>query len=90
MDIKSADVGRLWSLHYPNRKTDRGADQMCKFLCHEIINVVQETEPWDGDIADRVRIVLASLGVSEAEFHIFSEEASRNYQLRTPRARRHQ
>lgn len=73
--IKTADGGRLWSIHYPRRKFDTGSNQFCHTLSHLIRNLAQETELASDDIAANLRSVLANLGVPETEFDRFYEEA---------------
>jgi hypothetical protein len=72
MDIKDTDIGRLWSAHYPKRKTHSGSRMFCLSIAHAIRNIAQNN-PCDG-VAERLRSALKCLGVPEDEFWQFTEE----------------
>jgi hypothetical protein len=33
MFMKLAEIGQIWSEHYPNRQSDRVSRQMCTLIC---------------------------------------------------------
>src|SRR5947207_784725 len=66
MDIKDTDIGRLWSIHYPNRKSDSGSRMFCLSIAHAIRNVAQNIPC--GGITERLRNALKCLRVPEEEF----------------------
>jgi hypothetical protein len=72
LDIDGTDIGRLWSTHYPKRKTDAGSRMFCLSIAHSIRNIAQNYPC--GGVAERLQSALKSLGVPEEEFWQFTEE----------------
>ena len=72
MDIKGTDLGQLWSIHYPNRKSDAASRMFCLSIAHAIRNVAQNIPC--GGVAERLRKAVRSVEVPEEEFFQFTEE----------------
>ena len=73
MDIKgTTDIGRLWSTHFPRRKSDAASRMFCLSISHAIRNIAQNNRC--AALADRLRKAVRSLDVPEQEFFQFSEE----------------
>ena len=72
MDIKSTDIGRLWSTHFPRRKIDAASRMFCLSIGHAIRNIAQNNRC--GGLTERLRSALKCLRVPEEEFYQFTEE----------------
>jgi len=69
---QDADLGRLWSTHFPRRKIDAASRMFCLSISHAIRNIAQNNRC--AALADRLRKAVRSLEVPEDEFFQFSEE----------------
>jgi len=69
---QDADLGRLWSTHFPRRKIDAASRMFCLSISHAIRNIAQNNRC--AAIADRLRKAVRSLEVPEDEFLQFTEE----------------
>ena len=70
---QDADLGRLWSTHFPRRKIDAASRMFCLSISHAIRNIAQNIPC--GAVADRLRKAVRSLEVPEDEFFQFTEES---------------